>query len=201
MENNVFYPKVKRGQTTFRKIINAATKIFYEKGYANSTIADIANEADVAVGTIYIYFKDKYTIYYHVVKDFQNKIRVHLNKHVKGLTTRKEKEEAGVRAWLMFILKYHRTYEMIWESLYIDRSIFEDYYLSFAKSYVYSLKKSQEELNDVDLETVAYMLMGISNFVGLQVLLTKKQEEIDVDNIVKTVTKILNEGLFKSLNK
>lgn len=198
MENNVFYPKEKRGQTTFRKIINSATKIFYEKGYANSTVADIAKEARVAVGTIYIYFKDKYTIYYQVIRDFQNKIRNHLNKHLEGLTTRNEIEEVGVRAWIMFILEHNRAYEMIWESLYIDRTIFEDYYLSFAESYVHSLEKDKHELNDVDLETVAYILMGISNFVGLQMLLTKKQEASDIDKVVETTIKILNDGLFKT---
>lgn len=198
MENNVFYPKAKRGQKTFHRIVESATKIFYEKGYANSTVADIAKEANVAVGTIYIYFKDKYTIYYQVVKDFQNKIRNHLNQHVEGLKTRKEKEEAGLRAWIIFILEHNRAYEMIWESLYIDRTIFEDYYLSFAESYIHSLEKDKKEMYDVDLETVSYMLMGISNFIGLQMLLTKKNETCDIDKVVEAITKILNDGLFRT---
>lgn len=41
------------------RIIEAATKIFANKGFYNSTIADVAKAADVAEGTIYLYFKNK----------------------------------------------------------------------------------------------------------------------------------------------
>lgn len=41
------------------QILQAAIKVFAEKGYARTTIKDIAREADIADGTIYIYFKDK----------------------------------------------------------------------------------------------------------------------------------------------
>lgn len=41
------------------KIIEAATRVFSEQGFYNSTVADVAREADVADGTIYLYFKNK----------------------------------------------------------------------------------------------------------------------------------------------
>jgi len=40
-------------------ILDAATKIFAEKGYAGSRTSDIAKEANVAEGTIFRYFKTK----------------------------------------------------------------------------------------------------------------------------------------------
>lgn len=39
--------------------MNAATKVFAEKGFFQSTVAQIAKEAGVADGTIYLYFKSK----------------------------------------------------------------------------------------------------------------------------------------------
>ena len=42
-----------------RKILRAAVKVFSEKGFYNSRVADIAKEANVADGTIYLYFKNK----------------------------------------------------------------------------------------------------------------------------------------------
>ncbi|MFA6645198.1 MAG: TetR/AcrR family transcriptional regulator [Bacilli bacterium] len=197
MEASVFYPKAKRGKVTFRRLIDAATKVFYERGYANSTIADIAQEAGVAVGTIYIYFKDKYTIYFQVLKDFQNQIREHLNNHIKEAHTRREKERAGIRAWLEFVLEHRRAYEMIWESLYIDRRLFDDYYLSFAEAYRKGLEHDCKELVNVDLHTIAYMLMGIANFVGIQVMLTDDINDQKIDEIVDSVMLVLAGGLFK----
>ena len=55
-------PKTVRGQKTLKRITDAAELVFYEKGYNGSTIKDIASEAEVSVGTIYIYFNDKKSI-------------------------------------------------------------------------------------------------------------------------------------------
>jgi len=40
-------------------ILRAAIKVFASKGYFNSKVADIAKEAGIADGTVYLYFKSK----------------------------------------------------------------------------------------------------------------------------------------------
>ncbi len=45
-----------------RKIIRAAIKVFAKKGFFNARISDIAKEAKVADGTIYLYFNNKFDI-------------------------------------------------------------------------------------------------------------------------------------------
>src|SRR5437763_15567553 len=40
-------------------ILRAATRVFAGNGYFNSKVADIARAADVADGTVYLYFKSK----------------------------------------------------------------------------------------------------------------------------------------------
>lgn len=40
-------------------ILRAAVKIFAQKGYFNSKVSDIAAEAGIADGTVYLYFKSK----------------------------------------------------------------------------------------------------------------------------------------------
>ncbi len=43
----------------YRRILEAAVKVFAEQGFHQSTIAQVAREAGVADGTIYLYFKNK----------------------------------------------------------------------------------------------------------------------------------------------
>jgi len=43
--------------------MNAAMRVFAEKGYHQTTMSDIARQAEYAVGTIYLYFKDKQSLY------------------------------------------------------------------------------------------------------------------------------------------
>jgi len=50
----------RNGSTGKRELIlKAATRVFARNGYFNSKVADIARAADVADGTVYLYFKSK----------------------------------------------------------------------------------------------------------------------------------------------
>ena len=51
-------------------IIEAARKIFAMKGYEDTTIAEIAEDAGIAVGTVYLYFGNKRDIYTSVSLDW-----------------------------------------------------------------------------------------------------------------------------------
>lgn len=47
----------------------AALKIFSEKGYLDTKMSDIAQEANISVGNIYTYFKNKEDLFYSIVPD------------------------------------------------------------------------------------------------------------------------------------
>ena len=48
-----------RNSNKYFRIINAATKVFARKGFFHAKVSDIAKEAQVADGTIYLYFQNK----------------------------------------------------------------------------------------------------------------------------------------------
>jgi len=52
-----------------KRILAAATKLFQDRGYADTTINAIADKADVGVGTIYNYFSSKNEILLNIVAD------------------------------------------------------------------------------------------------------------------------------------
>jgi TetR/AcrR family fatty acid metabolism transcriptional regulator len=49
----------RKNSIKYHKIIEAATKVFARKGFYKAKISEIASEARVADGTIYIYFENK----------------------------------------------------------------------------------------------------------------------------------------------
>jgi len=51
------------------RIINSATRIFSTKGYAKATMLEIANDAKVAEGTLYEYFKTKDELIFSISAD------------------------------------------------------------------------------------------------------------------------------------
>jgi TetR/AcrR family transcriptional regulator, fatty acid metabolism regulator protein len=42
-----------------QSILRAATRVFAQRGYFNAQVADIAREAGIAAGTVYLYFRSK----------------------------------------------------------------------------------------------------------------------------------------------
>jgi TetR/AcrR family fatty acid metabolism transcriptional regulator len=48
-----------KDENKHQKILQAAVRVFAEKGFYNSRVSEIAKEASVADGTIYLYFKNK----------------------------------------------------------------------------------------------------------------------------------------------
>jgi AcrR family transcriptional regulator len=52
-------PKQARSKQTREKIVQAAIKLFQERGFEKTTSNDIAADAGVSVGSFYVYFTDK----------------------------------------------------------------------------------------------------------------------------------------------
>ncbi|MBS3987321.1 MAG: TetR/AcrR family transcriptional regulator [Erysipelothrix sp.] len=196
MENFVNMPKTKRGMATLNKIVNSAEKLFYKKGYHGTGINDITTASNVALGTFYIYFEDKMSIYRYLLVQYSHRIRMHIAKEIAGIEDRVEAERIGLRAFLLFIAKHKHIYNIIWESLYIDKKLFVDYYTQFASNYARQIKQAQEadEMKQYDPEIVAFVMMGISNFIGLNYIMFK--DEKNVDQVVDEVIRILKDGLF-----
>jgi len=58
-----------KAENKHTKIISSATKVFAKKGFFTARISDIAKEAKVADGTIYLYFNNKYDILLSVFEE------------------------------------------------------------------------------------------------------------------------------------
>lgn len=65
------------------KILIAATKVFAKKGFFNARISDIAKEAKVADGTIYLYFNNKFDILISVFDEEIGKIIEQIKKSIE----------------------------------------------------------------------------------------------------------------------
>ncbi len=55
-------------------ILEAARELFAQKGYEETTIADIAKAAGMAVGTVYLYFRNKHEVYTAVAINVEAKL-------------------------------------------------------------------------------------------------------------------------------
>ena len=87
-----------------KEILEAACRVFAQKGYYTATVSDIANEAGIAQGTMYIYFKSKEDL---LMAIFSEGMRVLID-YVKEET----RKVSGAEAKLKRLIEVHiRAYD------------------------------------------------------------------------------------------
>jgi TetR/AcrR family fatty acid metabolism transcriptional regulator len=72
-------------------ILRAAIRVFAHNGYFNSKVADIAREAGIADGTVYLYFKSKEEILHSIFDRSVEEAIAEARKLLEGITDPREK--------------------------------------------------------------------------------------------------------------
>ena len=194
--NGVNMPKTKLGLSKMNTLVEIAEELFTNVGFYQTSISDICKKAHTAVGTFYIYFESKMAIYRYLVEKHKADIKRELAQSIKDCTTRIQKEREGIKCFIRYALNKPTVYNVIWGSLSVDKQLFKDYYESFAYSYAKALNRDDKQTYPYDTNTVAYMLMGITNFLGLYALFNE-MTEANLDELMdKTVMPLLLQGLF-----
>jgi TetR/AcrR family transcriptional regulator, fatty acid metabolism regulator protein len=67
-----------------QQIVEAAIRVFARNGYYNSRVSDIAREAGIASGTIYLYFRTKEEILVTLFREKMAAFVAHLRREIAG---------------------------------------------------------------------------------------------------------------------
>ena len=71
-----------KNNNKYRKIIAAATKVFAKNGFYKAKVSEIAKEAGIADGTIYIYFKHKDDILIAIFEEKMKEVLDNMKKQI-----------------------------------------------------------------------------------------------------------------------
>ena len=75
----------KKNNDKYHRIIAAATSVFAKKGFYQSKISEIAKEAQVADGTVYIYFENKDDILICLFEEQMQMVLDNMRSHLAGI--------------------------------------------------------------------------------------------------------------------
>ncbi len=109
------------------KIITAATKVFAKKGFFNARISDIAKEAKVADGTIYLYFNNKIDILLSVFEEEIGAIIIQTRKLLEAEPDPRKKLEIFVFKHLTTMKKNKNLAEVIQIELRQTTKLIKEY--------------------------------------------------------------------------
>lgn len=161
------------------EIIEAAVRVFAEKGFYNSKVADVAREAGVADGSIYLYFKNKDDL---LISLFENKMEEILQRFSATLALNvpaDEKLREFFKLYFHFIEGDKQLAEVFQVELRQSSKFLKDYhnqkFLDFLNLIGQIIREGREEgtfRSDVHINTMKLAIFGAIDELARQWLLT-----------------------------
>ncbi|ASS88906.1 TetR/AcrR family transcriptional regulator [Aeribacillus pallidus] len=160
----------KKGMETREKLLRAAEKVFGKKGYYETSIVNITQEAGVGQGTFYNYFQSKKEVFDALIQMYSRELRFKIKEEMKDAENHEDAQRKGFQAFFRWVKDYPELYSIVQQAVVVDKDLYRWYYDKLASGFLKSLSLGVEdgEFKDINLETVAYCLMSIGQFLGMR---------------------------------
>jgi len=162
--------KQERSRRRFREILDAATRVFAERGFNRTRISMIASAAEVPPSSIYDYFQSKEELLYALPETHFADFFEELEAALAPLESTRDKLETLCRLNLDFVAR-HRTWARVlflevWPSVWMTEQRVRDVVDDFGRTFV-ALFKEGVAKGEVRPDADPYVSTNI--FVGAMV--------------------------------
>jgi AcrR family transcriptional regulator len=187
-----------KGERTRQAILQAAERVFAQRGVNRANVAEITRDAGVAQGTFYVHFASKWDLTEGFVKYINQKMRREIQRVVTRTRDRRDAERVGALAFFEFIRQHREIYRVVPEFEMIGREVGLWYYEKMAQGYVQGLRTGMEkgQIRDFPPVFLARSLMGATHFIGLRWIIWNPDPQAGIpDRILRDLLELLFFGL------
>lgn len=167
----------------YQKIIEAATSVFAQKGFHASKISDIAKVAQVADGTIYLYFKSKDDLLISVFESSIDLFICTVEQALAGLQSPVEKIKYFIEIYLKLIKRYPELAQVIQLELRQSSKFLKEYthtkffaFLGIVAAIVEEGQAQKLFRPELNPQIIRRALFGAIDEIALEWLLMKKKK-------------------------
>lgn len=192
-------------------IIDAAEKLFFEKGINNVSMEDVAKEAELSKGTLYLYFNGKEELHWAIM---QRGFFIMGNKMHDAIDSKKTGYENLIaigRAFIEFTAEEKNYFDAIlffegkdFNNLKMDPCFFEEFFENSPVKLLYQQVERGMQDGSIrsDLSTNAMATTLWAQTLGLMQVMTKKHEVFEIykmsqEDLVQSHLEILTNGIKK----
>jgi len=184
----------------YERILEAAAKVFAEKGFHKARISDVAKLAGVADGTVYLYFQNKDDLLIKTFEFIMDEVNSVIRNIYENEPSHKERIKKLITAHYQLASRYPHAAELITFELRQSQKFMKEYENKKFKEYlrlIGTIIKEGQEAGDFSKSLSPYVtsraIFGILNETMLQWIASKGKYRID--EISNTVMKIVLEGI------
>lgn len=183
------------------RILEAATRTFAEKGFFNAKISEIARQAEVADGTIYLYFKNKDDI---LIQIFEYMVERHLQ-NIRSAVASGGSPEDKIRLFIRHhfetVEKFPKLVEVITIELRQSSKFMKEYvpkkffaYLDMVSELIVEGQNSGVFRKDIEAEVIKTALYGSLSEVTV-LWLKSKRKRFDLADCGRQIADVFIRGL------
>jgi len=187
-------------------ILKAAEHIFATKGYHNSAILDIAEEAQYAVGTIYLYFRNKQDLYLTLIERKTEELFTTIKEKVEKVNDPRAKIRVLVEEQLSYFEEnedFFRIYFSERGGLHwaikdkISKSAVDKFmkYLDYIAELITEGQREGVIKSQFDAKKMAYMLAGMMNAMIFPWLRERSMANGRLKHLSEFVLEVFYEGI------
>ncbi len=197
---------VDRPRTTADKhdrIIDAAIEVFAEKGFHHARISDIAAKAEVADGTIYLYFRNKDDVLITIFEEKMGMLIEGLKQSLEGVDDPLER----IRTFARYHFKQVKDHEALAEVLQIELRLSNKFLKEYRPTQLWEylnvfagiLRDGQERgvIREVDPFASMWAFFGALDEIAMQWVLANKERKLrfSLDASAEAVAEIFVRGV------
>lgn len=169
-------PKVVQGyrKQAMDTIMESASRLFFELGYQEASMDDIAREIGVTKGTLYLYFKNKEELLYEVCKKNLNLLENSLGKLVSADILESAKSFFRAELDLPDHLRYHWIFALgeINKNQKVRKILIESYenYVKIISSRIEELKGKGLISREANSRRISLTLIALHNGIMMSMM-------------------------------
>ena len=197
-------PKVVDKEEKRATILEASIRVFAEKGWRNTKIADIAEAADIGKGTIYEYFQSKDEILAASFQHFMTQVETVIADRLAQTDDPLKRLEAYFSSWADILESGSMEYIEITLDFWAEGIRSKDRFSSLDLMKVYYDNRqfierlledciSERCIKQIDTKIVASIIIGTLDGLLIQWILDKNV--FDIKNAVSSFARLLLDGL------
>ncbi|GAP63221.1 hypothetical protein ARMA_1644 [Ardenticatena maritima] len=167
-------PVQSRAQATRQRILDAAMRIFSNKGYHDTRVDEIAAASETSKGAIYFHFPSKERIFLALIDQFADLLEAQLEKALAETPGGIERVDAALRVCLETFGQYRHLAKIVLVQAVGLGQIFEQKRIEVHQRFVHVIKReldkavAEGDIPPIDTEVAALAWMGALNEVVIQ---------------------------------
>lgn len=191
-----------KSERTRALLLEAATKIVGQIGYADASVAAITNMAGVAQGTFYNYFSSRQELLDQLLPSIGNDMLIYIQKRMNETTDEREAELLRFRAFFEYLNRVPEFLRILSEAEVFAPSGFQQHLDNITRGYVRILKRargnnSSIDLSDEEIEAIVHLLMGARGYLARRYAYTNGQHTETPEYVFSAYQKLIERGLFR----